>query len=236
MELKEVAFRYRRNEPWVLQNVDLTLPRGRIVEVTGPNGAGKSTLLRLMAGLLHPRRGSITGRPAVIGYSPERFPAAQPFTVAAYLGHLARMRGLPETVVAPWAERLAFTHLLGTRLPDLSKGSAHKVGLAQALLPDPGFLILDEPFAGLDADTRAALPSLLAELAGGGTTVVVSDHQRCLADLPDVDRLRVDRHTVSLDERPGEHAVIEVVVPLDHADAATRRLRADGYTVRGVRR
>ena len=84
------------------------------------------------------------------------------------------MRGLPETVVAPWAERLAFTHLLGTRLPDLSKGSAHKVGLAQALLPGPGFLILDEPFAGLDAETRAALPSLLAELAGGGTTVVVS--------------------------------------------------------------
>jgi ABC-type Mn2+/Zn2+ transport system ATPase subunit len=121
-------------------------------------------------------------------------------------------------------------------LPHLSKGSAHKIGLAQALLAGPQLLVLDEPFAGLDAETRAALPSLLAELAEAGTTVVVSDHQRGLHDLPDLDRLRVDGHTVSLAGGRTEVAVIEVVVAADEAEAVVRKLRADGLAVRGVRR
>jgi energy-coupling factor transporter ATP-binding protein EcfA2 len=65
------------------------VPRGRIVEVTGPNGAGKSTLLRLIAGILRPRRGTITGRPVRVGFAPERF---QPFPVSTYLRHVAAMR------------------------------------------------------------------------------------------------------------------------------------------------
>ncbi len=54
----------------------------------------------------------------------------------------------------------------------------------------PELLILDEPFAGLDAATRDALPELITGLAASGTTVVVSDHQRCIEVLPGIDRLR----------------------------------------------
>jgi ABC-type Mn2+/Zn2+ transport system ATPase subunit len=238
VELSSVAFRYGRRDPWVLQDLTLTVPRGRIVEVTGVNGAGKSTLLRLIAGILRPRSGKITGRPARVGFAPERFPAAQPFPVGAYLRHVAAMRRLPdaEAAIGRWSARLGFGHLLAVPLPHLSKGSAHKIGLAQALLAGPQLLVLDEPFAGLDAETRAALPSLLAELAEAGTTVVVSDHQRGLHDLPDLDRLRVDGHTVSLAGGRTEVAVIEVVVAADEAEAVVRKLRADGLAVRGVRR
>jgi ABC-type multidrug transport system ATPase subunit len=239
VELSSVAFRYGRRDPWVLQDVTLTVPRGRIVEVAGPNGAGKSTLLRLIAGILRPRRGAITGRPARVGFAPERFPTVQPFPVATYLRHLAAMRRMAdaEAAIAEWSERLRFRHLLAVPLPQLSKGSAHKVGLAQALLAGPELLVLDEPFAGLDPETRAALPPLLAQLADAGTTVVVSDHQRCLHDLPDVDRLRVDGHTVSLDASDHtELAVIEVIVAAGEAEAMVRKLRGDGHVVRGVRR
>lgn len=234
-----MAFRYGRGDPWVLRDVSISVPPGRIVEITGPNGAGKSTLLRLIAGILLPRRGRISGRPAVVGFAPERFPAAQPFTAAAYLQAMARMRGMSEAAgraaVSAWADRLGFGQLLGVRLPELSKGSAHKVGLAQALLADPPLLLFDEPFAGLDPETRAALPPLLAELAYGGATVIVSDHQGALSRLPDIDRLRVDGHTVALAGGRTDHAVIEIVVPADEAEEAVRKLGADGYAVRGVR-
>jgi ABC-type multidrug transport system ATPase subunit len=239
VQLSSVAFRYGRRDPWILREVTLTVPRGRVVEVTGHNGAGKSTLLRLIAGIVRPRKGAITGRPTRVGFAPERFPTAQPFPVAAYLRHLAAMRRMADAdaAIEEWSQRLRFGHLLDVPLSQLSKGSAHKVGLAQAMLADPELLVLDEPFAGLDADTRDVLPSLLAELADAGTTVVVSDHQRCLHDLPGVDRLRVEGHTVALDTGGrSELAVIEVVVAADEAEAVVRRLRADGLTVRGVRR
>lgn len=180
----------------MLRDVSLTLRPGRIIEVTGPNGAGKSTLLRLLAGVLRPARGDVEGRPAQVGYAPERFPAGQPFTPRGYLAHMARVHGAPVASVAAWADRLRFAGSLDVPLTRLSKGNAHKVGLAQALLGDPGLLVLDEPFAGLDAETRAELPALLSGLRSRGATLVVSDHQGCLRDLPDVEGLEVTGHTV----------------------------------------
>jgi ABC-type multidrug transport system ATPase subunit len=232
VQLNQVAFRYRRRSPWVLHDVTLTVPRGRVVEVNGPNGAGKSTLLRLLAGVVPPVRGHVTGRPARVGYAPERFPAGQPFTARSYLGHMARVRGVPADRAGEWAERLGFAGLLGTRLPDLSKGSAHKAGLVQALIASPGLLVLDEPFAGLDAETRTVLPALLRDLAAGGTSIVVSDHQGDLRELPDIVRWQVAGHTVTTGEVPQEHAVVEVTVPLAEAEGLVARLTAEGYEAR----
>jgi ABC-type multidrug transport system ATPase subunit len=232
VQLEQVAFRYRHRAPWVLRDVTLTVPRGRVIEVTGSNGAGKSTLLRLLAGIVPPVRGRITGRPAHVGYAPERFPAAQPFTAGAYLGHLARMRGVPADRVGEWASRLGFDGLLATRLPDLSKGSAHKAGLIQALIASSGLLVLDEPFAGLDTTTRAALPAILTELASGGTSVIVSDHQGDLREQPGVARWHVSGHAVHVGDVPDEYAVVEVTVLADEADALVKRLAADGYRAR----
>jgi ABC-type uncharacterized transport system ATPase subunit len=224
----------------VLRDVTLSLPPGRVTEVTGPNGAGKSTFLRLAAGLRTPRRGKITGRPAKVGYAPERFPSDQPFTVHAYLTHMAAIQKAPRTAIATWAERLAFDHLLSTRLPELSKGSAQKVGLAQALLSAPDLLILDEPFAGLDAATRGFLPGVITELAAQGTTVVVSDHQRCLEAVPDRAHVHISRgaarHVPSGDSgadrsTPDEEPVPDERTPdtrdVDMRDVDTRDVQAD---------
>ncbi|MFF0862305.1 ATP-binding cassette domain-containing protein [Nonomuraea sp. NPDC003560] len=182
MRLLQVSFRYRRRQPFVLEEADAQLAPGDAIELTGANGAGKSTLLRLLAGLARPTRGHITDRPGVVGFAPDRFPTAQPFTVTSYLTHMASVRGGARW--RPWAERLNMGHLLSLPLGELSKGSAHKVGLVQALMADPGLLILDEPFAGLDADARETLPAIVTEVAGRGGIVVASDHQGGLRGLP----------------------------------------------------
>ncbi|GAA4299371.1 hypothetical protein GCM10023178_03760 [Actinomadura luteofluorescens] len=222
MRLERVAFRYRRRDPWVFRDVTVSLPEGSVTEVTGHNGAGKSTLLRVMAGLRRPRAGAVKDRPARVGYAPERFPVDQPFSVRAYLGHMAAIRRVPAAACDVWAERLSFDHLLDVRLSELSKGSAQKIGLAQALMADPELLILDEPFA------------LISEFASRGSTVVVSDHQRCIEAMPGVDRLHVANGTVTaLSSEGASHwTVLEVEVPEDEADTLETKLRADGYRVR----
>ncbi|MEU4821764.1 ATP-binding cassette domain-containing protein [Actinomadura sp. NPDC023710] len=234
MRLERVAFRYRRRDPWVFRDVTLSLPEGSVTEVTGHNGAGKSTLLRVIAGLRRPREGVVGDRPARVGYAPERFPVDQPFSVRAYLGHMAAIRRVPADTGDVWAERLSFDHLLDVRLSELSKGSAQKIGLAQALMADPELLILDEPFAGLDAATRDSLPELISELASRGSTVVVSDHQRCIEAMPGVDRWHVANGSVTplASADPGHWTVLEVEVPGDEADTVETKLRADGYRVR----
>ncbi|MFF4778804.1 ATP-binding cassette domain-containing protein [Microtetraspora fusca] len=247
MRVSNLSFRYRRRAPWVLSNVDLAFARGDVTEIVGRNGAGKSTLLRLLAGLLRPLDGTISERPDVVGYAPERFPSGQPFTMAGYLRHMARVRRADPREVEAWAERLGMSHLLGHRLPDLSMGSAHKVGLAQALLGDPGLLVLDEPFAGLDATTRAELPLIIAEVAERGGLVIVSDHQGELRGFPGLRRIEVGETTArevapevaaAEPDAPPRTApeeavtILEVVVAVSRARELADRLRGEGHTVR----
>ncbi|MET8866694.1 ATP-binding cassette domain-containing protein [Nonomuraea sp. NPDC004580] len=236
MRLSRVSFRYRRRDPLVIEEADARLAPGDLIELTGANGAGKSTLLRLLAGLAKPTSGAITERPAVVGFAPDRFPTGQPFTVTAYLRHMSRVRGGARW--EPWAERLNMGHLLGAALGDLSKGSAHKVGLAQALMAEPGLLILDEPFAGLDADTRAALPAIAAEVAGRGGIVIASDHQGGLRDLPGLRQwAMMDGHLKEGTAAPAAvpaHATVAVTLPADEVPGFLARMREDGYAARRI--
>jgi ABC-type multidrug transport system ATPase subunit len=238
MRLSRVSFRYRRREPFVIEDVDADLAPGDVIELTGVNGAGKSTLLRLLAGLARPTRGTVSGRPAVVGFAPDRFPTDQPFTVTGYLRHMSRVRGRARW--EPWAERLNMGRLLDTRLPDLSKGSAHKVGLVQALMAEPGLLILDEPFAGLDADTRSALPAIATEVAARGGVVIASDHQGGLRGLPGLRHWSVlDGHVTESAVAPPEpeecgQATVAVTVPLDELPRFLAGLREQGYPAREI--
>jgi energy-coupling factor transporter ATP-binding protein EcfA2 len=111
---------------------------------------------------------------------PERFPAALPFTSRAYLMHLGRAHGLRGATlvraVGDGIEQLALADYAGTPLRELSKGTAQKVAVAQALLARPGLLVLDEAWTGLDERTRAVLDGAVAERLAGGAGVVFVDH------------------------------------------------------------
>lgn len=236
MRLSNVSFRYARRDQPVIQGVDAQLAPGDVIELTGANGAGKSTLLRLLAGLTRPTSGTITGRPAVVGLAPDRFPTEQPFTVSAYLNHMSRIRGGARW--EPWAERLNMTGLLDVRLLALSKGSGHKVGLAQALMADPGLLLLDEPFAGLDADTRRALPPIVEELSRRGVIVIASDHQGGLRGLPAARRWSLaaghlqEMTAGTADTVTREPVTVAVTLPADEVEHFVDRMRHQGYETR----
>ncbi|MGW0464669.1 ATP-binding cassette domain-containing protein [Streptomyces sp. NPDC003027] len=178
--------RYGLRGPWVLRGVDLTLPAGALVRITGTNGTGKSTLLRLIAGIDAPSEGRIRGRPPRTAYVPERFPAALPFTARGYLVHLGRVQGLGRAQAAArageWLDRFTAGGFADTPLAELSKGTSQKVAVAQALLAEPGVLVLDEAWTGLDAGARRELDhAVRARVAAGGTVVFVDHDPRRLA-------------------------------------------------------
>jgi ABC-2 type transport system ATP-binding protein len=233
----EVWFRYARGGPWTLRAVDATVEPGETVVILGRNGAGKSTLLQLAAGVLRPVRGRVVDRPPIIGWVPERFPAEQPFTAGQYLLRMAALRGLRGTAeVDHWIDRLLLTEHAGTRLADLSKGTAQKVGLAQALLVSPALLVLDEPWEGLDAVARTLIPDIVAEITGNGGAVLVSDHRGEIAGLPGAIRWTVAEGTVRPEtDTDSDEVIVEVAVRRADADDAMAQLRADGHRVLGVR-
>ncbi|MEU3112849.1 ABC transporter ATP-binding protein [Micromonospora chalcea] len=241
MRLDGLWFRYHRHGPWVLRQVDVAVGPGEVAVVLGRNGAGKSTLLQLTAGVLRPSRGRVADRPPVVGWVPERFPADQPFTVGAYLTAMGRVAGLSgpaaDRAVRHWVERLGLARFHDVRLPRLSKGTAQKVGLAQALLRPPGLLVLDEPWEGLDAAAREAVPEIIGEVLAAGGAVLVSDHRGETVRLPGARHWSVTDGTVTEQALPGGAAVavVELAVPAAGLAAAVARLRADGHQILRVR-
>ncbi|RQW98274.1 ABC transporter ATP-binding protein [Micromonospora globispora] len=241
MRLEDVWLRYHRRGPWVLREIDVRIGPGEVAVVLGRNGVGKSTLLQLAAGVLRPTRGRVADRPAAVGWVPERFPADQPFTVAHYLTAMARVAGLSgvaaDRAVERWVERLGLARFRGVRLPQLSKGTAQKVGLAQALLRPPGLLVLDEPWEGLDAAARELVPELVGEVLAGGGSVLVSDHRGETVRLPGARHWTVADGTVTeaASSVGAAVAVVELTVPAARLAGTVARLRADGHQILRVR-
>ncbi|MDG4806292.1 ATP-binding cassette domain-containing protein [Micromonospora sp. WMMD1120] len=241
MRLENVWLRYHRRGPWVLRGIDARLGPGEVAIVLGRNGAGKSTLLQVATGVLRPGRGRVTGRPGRVGWVPERFPADQPFTVARYLTGMARVAGLgraaADAAVASWTDRLGLSAFRSVRLPELSKGTAQKVGLAQAMLLRPGLLVLDEPWEGLDAATRELVPELIDEVLAAEGSVLVSDHRGETVRLPAARRWLVADGSLSEEASEADEtiAVVEVAVPAARVAGAVARLRAEGHQILRVR-
>ena len=171
-----------------VDGVSLAVPTGSIYGLLGPNGAGKTTTLRILLGIIDPSSGtrSVLGhdRPLdaapEIGYLPEErglYPAMHCRDAIAFMGAL---RGLPIAEGRRRADDLLSAHGLGewARKPirSLSKGMAQTVQLLGTIVHRPRLLVLDEPFAGLDAINQGRLEELIRKEAKGGATVIFSTH------------------------------------------------------------
>ncbi|WP_149257586.1 metal ABC transporter ATP-binding protein [Actinomadura sp. K4S16] len=190
----------RRDGRAVLAGVDLRVEAGDVLAVLGPNGAGKSTLVRALLGLvpLAGGRTEIFGEPPArfrdwrrIGYVPQRLPmgGGVPATVREVVasGRVARRsRWRPAPFADRAADRAAVDRALETvgltaRARDsshlLSGGQQQRVLIARALAGEPDVFVMDEPTAGVDAGSQAALASALHGLARAGRTVVLVAHE-----------------------------------------------------------
>jgi ABC-type nitrate/sulfonate/bicarbonate transport system ATPase subunit len=169
----------------VLRNLSLSIAPGESVALLGANGSGKSTLLRLVAGLLTPTAGRITlvGSAAAAGRTEVGIVFQEPRllpwrTVLRNVTLPLELAGESLTSVRATAEaalvRVGAGRLLDRSPTEISGGERGRVALARALVRRPSLLLLDEPFAALDAITRARLDDDLPELVAGAATLLVT--------------------------------------------------------------
>jgi ABC-2 type transport system ATP-binding protein len=174
-----------------VRELDLEVRRGEIFGCLGPNGSGKSTLMRMLLGLLAPSQGaaSVLGlevpreserlRPRV-GYMPQRFSLYEDLTVRENLEFAGQVFGLTRRRRAERLERVVEEHGLrgyaDTRAAALSGGWKQRLALAVATIHDPELLVLDEPTAGVDPQSRREFWENLFDLTAAGATIFVSTH------------------------------------------------------------
>ncbi len=187
LELQNVSKSY--DSVVAVDDLSLTIPEGQIFGLLGPNGAGKTTTIRMMVGIIMPDAGvvRIFGEPLErrhlreVGYLPEErglYRKARVQDLLLYLGQLNGLtRGDALRAAREWAERLEIAQWLGRRVEELSKGMQQKIQFIAAMIHHPRFIIMDEPFAGLDPVNTANLMEILLELQRAGRTILFSTHR-----------------------------------------------------------
>jgi ABC-2 type transport system ATP-binding protein len=187
LELRRVTKRYDKFV--AVDDLSLTIEKGSVFGLLGPNGAGKTSTIRMMMGITMPDSGEVIvfGEPYKrahldrIGYLPEERGLYKKMKLVEQLSFLAQLKGVPEGEAtrraSHWCERLELSMWAEKKVEELSKGMQQKVQFIAAILHDPEFLILDEPFSGLDPANADVLKDVLLEQKKAGKTILFSTHR-----------------------------------------------------------
>ncbi|MFC4590182.1 ABC transporter ATP-binding protein [Sphaerisporangium corydalis] len=184
IEVRELTKRY--GSATAVDRLSFEVGPGRVTGFLGPNGAGKSTTMRALLGLCAPASGAalVDGRP----YASLRRPMTRVGalldasavhggrTALNHLRWLARTNGIAQARVPAVLEQVGLAGVARRRVAGYSLGMRQRLGIAAALLGDPGVLIFDEPVNGLDPDGIRWIRGLMRDLAAGGRTVLLSSH------------------------------------------------------------
>ncbi len=177
-----------------VDDVSLTVPRGRVVGFVGPNGAGKSTTMRAIFGLVEPETGEMSWNDEALrhehlrrfGYMPEQRGLYPKMPIREQIAYFAELKHVDRAAASARAAELLDALGLGDRMDDplekLSHGNQQRVQLAVALANDPELLVLDEPFNGLDPVAATVLQDILREQVAAGAAVLFSSHQLDLVE------------------------------------------------------
>lgn len=178
----------------VLHAISLQAHAGETFGLLGPNGAGKTTTMKIVTGLAHPSKGSVTlwGRsPRMasvrgrIGYLPELPSIHGHLTAQEFLAYCGSLHGQSDLLtrgrIKPLLSRVGLDGVGSKPIKTYSKGMLQRLGFAQALINDPEFLFLDEPMSGLDPLGRHEIKQLMLDLKGEGRTIFFNTH--ILADV-----------------------------------------------------
>lgn len=188
---QDIGKRYKKRP--VVSGVSLSIQRGEAVGLLGPNGAGKTTCFYMITGLVQPDYGrvildgqDITNLPmyrrarAGIGYLPQEASIFRGLSVEgnirAVLEVVEKKREVREAMLEALLAEFSITHLRRTPALALSGGERRRVEIARALASNPHFILLDEPFAGIDPIAVGDIRDLVSHLKGRGIGVLITDH------------------------------------------------------------
>jgi len=194
---------WNRPKAKAVNDIDFEVHEGEVVGLLGPNGSGKSTTVKMLLGLLYPTGGRLTvfgksprdvENKRLIGYLPEETYLYKYLTAFETLDFFASLFGLSKEERTRRCDQLldmvGLAHARNRPVGEFSKGMARRIGLAQAMINDPAFLILDEPTSGLDPLGCREVKDLIKLLKKRGKTVIVTSH--LLSDVEEVcDRIIV---------------------------------------------
>lgn len=187
VELEQVRKSYDKFV--AVKDLSLTIEPGGIFGLLGPNGAGKTSTIRMMIGITVPDSGQVRmfGGPfrrdhlKRVGYLPETSGLYKKMKIGEQLVLFGQLRGLTASDAAArarrWCERMEIVEALEKKAEELSKGMQQKIQFIATLLHDPEFLIMDEPFSGLDPVNATLLKDVLLELNKQGRTILFSTHR-----------------------------------------------------------
>lgn len=175
-------------EKQVLKDVSFSTESGKAFGLLGRNGAGKTTTIRIIMDVFPADSGKVllNGEPMVrekvnVGYLPEERGLYPKVNILEQLVYLGRLRGMTahdaKENSMKWLRRLSMDEFANKKLDTLSKGNQQKIQLTAALVSDPDFVILDEPFSGLDPVNAMLLKDVVRELIDSGKIVLFSSHQ-----------------------------------------------------------
>ncbi|HUJ79042.1 MAG TPA: LPS export ABC transporter ATP-binding protein [Nitrospiria bacterium] len=191
LEAKGLSKWFRRRH--VVRSVDVELKGGEIVGLLGPNGAGKTTIFSMIVGLITPSDGrvlldgvDITLQPihrrarAGLGYLPQEPSVFQKLTVEENLTAVLEVMGMDRAArrdkAAAVLHEFGLARVSGQRAYTLSGGERRRLEIARAMLTEPRYLLLDEPFSGIDPIVVGELQRLLLNICRGGLGILVTDH------------------------------------------------------------
>lgn len=180
IEMKDIWFRYSRDENDVLRDFSLSINRGELLCMVGGNGAGKTTALNIMGGIRKHYRGAvkISGKTGILPQNPQTVFVEK--TLSRDLMEVLEDHPLSgserEKKVREMTELLEIDGLLDMHPYDLSGGEQQRAALAKVLLLEPDILLLDEPTKGLDPDFKEKLAGILTRLIEDGMTIVMASH------------------------------------------------------------
>ena len=187
LELRNVTKRYDKFV--AVDNLSISIEKGSVFGLLGPNGAGKTSTIRMMMGITMPDSGEVIvfGEPFRrahldrIGYLPEERGLYKKMKLVEQLVFLAELKGVSAAEAnrraRHWCERLELGAWMDKKVEELSKGMQQKVQFIAGILHDPEFLILDEPFSGLDPANADVLKDVLLEQKKAGKTILFSTHR-----------------------------------------------------------
>jgi len=172
-----------------VSNLSLSIDAGQMFGLLGPNGAGKTSSIRMMMGITIPDSGAVRlfDKPFEratldrVGYLPEERGLYKKMKVLEQLVFFGQLHGLSAEEAGKravnWAQRLEIDHSLDKKTQELSKGMQQKIQLIACLLHDPGLIVMDEPFSGLDPVNAVLIERMLIELKEQGRAILFSTHR-----------------------------------------------------------